>query len=69
MKYLVKKILEPDYGCEERPEGYVAMDSVLLRDIDGNEITVSVADQELYSKDINEGDWVNFDLNNEIFKG
>lgn len=25
MKYIVKKIMEPDYGCEEHPDDYVAM--------------------------------------------
>lgn len=68
MKYIVKQILEPDYGCEERPENYVAMDKVLLRNESGQEIEMEVADDELYQKRINEGDWVYFDLNNNIFK-
>lgn len=68
MKYIVKKIVEPDYGCEERPKGYVAMDKVLLRDENGSEINVEISDSELYDKDINEGDWVYFDLDNKIFK-
>lgn len=68
MNYIVKQIMEPDYGCEERPEGYIAMDSVVLRDDDGQEITVEVADSELYEKDINEGDWVYFDRDNQIYK-
>ena len=29
---------------------------------------MEIADKELYSKDINEGDWVYVDLNNQIFK-
>jgi len=37
MKYFVKKIIEPDYGCEERPTDYVRMDSVILRITDGSE--------------------------------
>ena len=68
LKYIVKKIMEPDYGCEERPEGYIAMDHLILRDESGQEIGFEVADQELYDKDINEGDWVSFDLNNVISK-
>lgn len=68
MKYIVKKILEPDYGCEERPDDYVMMDKVLLRDASGQEIEVDVADDELYQKNINEGDWVFFDLNQQIFR-
>ncbi len=60
--------MEPDYGCEERPEGYIAMDHLILRDESGQEIDYEVADQELYEKDINEGDWVYFDKDNKIFK-
>ncbi len=68
MKYIVKQITEPDFGCEGRPEGYVTMDTVLLRDESGFEINVEISDSELYDKDINEGDWVYFDLDNQIFK-
>ena len=68
MKYIDKKILEPDYGCEERPDDYIAMDKVVLRDESGSEISMDISDTELYEKDINEGDWVFFDLNNQIFK-
>lgn len=38
MKYIVKRILELDYGYEERPDNYVAMDKVLLRNENGQEI-------------------------------
>ena len=64
MKYIVKRIIEPDYGCEERSDDYVAMDRVILRDEDGSEIP----DSELYEKDIVEGDWVSFNLDNQVFK-
>ena len=67
MKYIVKKILEPDYGCEERPDDYIAIDRVILRDESGSEISMEISDSELYEKDINEGDWVFFDVNNVIF--
>ena len=68
MKYIVKKIMEPDYGCEERPDDYIAMDLVILRDESGSEINMEISDLELYDKDINEGDWVYFDRNNQFFK-
>ncbi len=68
MKFIVKRIFEPDYGCEEQSADYVAMDSVVLRDENGSEISMEISDLELYEKDINEGDWVFFDLNNQIFK-
>ena len=68
MKYVVKKILEPDYGCEERPDDYVVVDKVLLRDENGQEIEMDIPDKELYEKDINESDWVYFNVDNVIFK-
>ena len=68
VKYIVKKILEPDYGCEERPDDYVAMDKVILQDETGDEIKMEIPDKELYEKDINEGDCVYFDVNNVILK-
>ncbi len=68
MKYIVKQILEPDYGCEERPDDYVAMDKVVLRDGEGQEILVEIPDAELYEKDINVGDRVYFDSDDQIVK-
>lgn len=66
--FYVKQILEPDYGCEERPDGYIAMDKVILADTDGKETAVEVPDKELYDKDINVGDQVFFDDENRIQK-
>lgn len=43
--------MEPDYGCEERQDDYVAMDKVLLRDENGSEIDMEIANIELYSKE------------------
>lgn len=60
--------MEPDYGCEERPDDYVAMDRVILIDENGEETEIKVSDAELYEKDINEGDDVFFDLQNGICK-
>lgn len=68
LKYIVKRIMEPDCGCEERLDDYVPLDKVILRDENGQEIEMDISDKELYQKDINEGDWVYFDLNNVIFK-
>ena len=67
MKLLVLKIQEPDYGCEERSDNYIAMDKVILRSDDG-EVEIEISDNELYEKNINEGDWVYFDVNNVIYK-
>ena len=68
MKYIVKQIMESDYGCEERPDDYIAIDKVILRDDDGQEISMEIQDKELCNKNINEGDWVYFDVSNQIFK-
>lgn len=68
MKYIIKRIQESDYGCEESSDEYIAMDKVILRDESGSEINMEISDSELYEKGINEGDWVFFDLNNQIFK-
>ncbi len=67
MNYTVKRILEPDYGCEERPADYIRLDKVVLEDTSGNEIIKEVKDAELYEKDINEGDIVAF-LDEQITK-
>ena len=64
----VTHIYDDDYGCEERPDDYIAIDRVILRDESGSEISMEISDSELYEKNINEGDWVFFDLNNQIFK-
>ncbi len=55
MIYTVKEIIEPDFGCEGFPEGYEPECEVLLTDDNGNRITVSIKDKELYQKDIIEG--------------
>ena len=68
MKYIVNKIMEADFGCEERPEGYGAMALLYLRDENGNELTMEVPDADLYASDINAGDLVSFTPNNKIYK-
>lgn len=68
MKYIVKKIQEADFGCEERPEGVHLQVQLRLRNEAGQEIDMEVADADLLAKDINEGDWVYFDKDNKIFK-
>ncbi len=69
MRYIVKRIQEADFGCEERPADYVPVVRVTLCDEAGNEISMEIPDAELYAKDINEGDWVSFNSNNQILKG
>ena len=68
MKYIVLQILEPDYGCEDRSDDYVKKDSVLLQSVNCETTIAYVPDQELYDKDINEGNLVNLDDNGVIWK-
>ena len=68
MKYIVKRIQEADFGCEERPEGIGAMVLLRLRDVAGQEIDLEVPDADLLAQDINEGDWVFFDKDDNIHK-
>ena len=58
MEYLVKRIDEPDFGCEGRPEGKTAMDKVWLEDENQQTIVIEVEDERLYALDINENDRV-----------
>ena len=37
---IVKEIIEEDFGCEGRPDGYIPMCRVKVRDFDGNEMYV-----------------------------
>lgn len=68
MKYIIKKIQEADFGCEERPGGCGAMDSIRICDIEGRELEMEVPDADLLTQNINEGDWVYFDKENNIYK-
>lgn len=68
MQYQVEKIYEADYGCEERPDGYVPTDSVYLKSEEGKETVIQVPDRELYEKDINEGDRVEYDAGHPLSK-
>ena len=53
---IVKEIIEEDFGCEGRTEGYVPMCRVL------------VPDEHLYKQNINVGDQVHF-IGEDIVKG
>lgn len=66
--YVVTDIKEEDFGCEGMPEGHERKDEVLLRSIDGEKISVTILDKELYAAEINVGDWVHFDIAGRICK-
>ena len=69
MIYTVKRIDEDlDFGCEERAEGEPVMAVVTLMNPSGEELIVKVEDAMLYERNINEGDKVYFDEENNLDK-
>ena len=69
MIYTVKRIDEDlDFGCEERVEGVPVMAVVTLMNSSGEELTVKSEDAMLYERNINEGDKVYFDEENNLEK-
>ena len=69
MIYIVKRIDEDlDFGCEERAEGVPVMAVVTLMSSSGEELIVKSEDAMLYERNINEGDKVHFDEENNLEK-
>lgn len=68
MTYLITKIQEADYGCEERPADYVPQVLLRLQDESGQESYREVPDADLYKLDIREGDRISFTQDNHIQK-
>ena len=69
MIYMVKRIDEDlDFGCEERVEGVPVMAVVTLMNSSGEELIVKSEDAMLYERNINEGDKVYFDEENNLDK-
>lgn len=54
--YIVKEILEPDFGCEGLPDGQELCCEVILEESESGEtLTVKAPDAELYEKGIDVG--------------
>ena len=69
MIYIVKRIDEDlNFGCEERAEGAPVMAVVTLMNSSGEELIVKSEDAMLYERNINEGDKVCFDEENNLEK-
>ena len=49
-RYKIVRIDEADYGCEGRPDGEEAMDSVWLEDENGERQIVRASDRMLYDR-------------------
>lgn len=55
-EYRVLQIVEPDFGCERRPEGQKPIDMVYLENVRNKEhIIIKVPDDILYQEEIEEG--------------
>ncbi len=65
--YKIKRIDDPDFGCEGIQEGQTAMAIVYLTDENGQNSSISISDELLYRKDIREGDTVEL-INGDIIK-
>lgn len=69
MIFKVQKIEEDiEFGCEERMDDEPVMAVVTLQDEAGAEKRVKMPDQLLYDREINEGDQVIFDENENLQK-
>ncbi len=55
MTWQVKQIIEPDFGCEGRPDGYVQKDIVLIQADNGSSREIQAEDQVLLQHNVNEG--------------
>ena len=59
MTWIVKRIQEDDYGCEERPENEKVTVLVTLINENGQERQLRVKDDWMYANGINESDqWI-----------
>lgn len=58
--FVVREIIEPDFGCEGVPDGQEPLCEVVLADENGARMSVAVPDAELYKKKITEGAFVEF---------
>lgn len=65
--YTVDDIIEEDFGCEGMPEGHTLKCLVKLKDNNGDEKQILVADDYLYKNCIDIGDYVRF-IEEEVVK-
>ena len=55
MRYKIIEILEPDFGCDGRPEGYVQVDDVVVEDDLGSQHILKMEDAKLYELELDVG--------------
>lgn len=55
-----------DFGCEGRPDGYIQQDKVWLISATREEKVISVSESVLVERDLNEGDYIIIDAEENI---
>lgn len=58
MRYKIIEILEPDFGCEGRPEGYVQVDDVVVENDLGTQHILKMEDAKLYELKLDIGSYM-----------
>ncbi|WP_164121721.1 hypothetical protein [Sharpea azabuensis] len=58
MRYKIVEILEPDFGCEGRPDGYVQVDDVVVEDTLGTRHILKMEDTKLYELELDVGSYL-----------
>ncbi|MST88661.1 hypothetical protein FYJ79_03550 [Sharpea azabuensis] len=58
MRYKIIEILEPDFGCEGRPEVYVQVDDVVVEDDLGSQHILKMEDAKLYELKLDIGSYM-----------
>ncbi|MBQ5473828.1 MAG: hypothetical protein IIT65_03830 [Lachnospiraceae bacterium] len=68
MNCIVDEIIDMEFGCEGRPDDMKGKVFVRLRMPEGNKKLIRYDDEELFKKNIHEGNLVEFDGNTLIKK-
>ena len=72
-RYRIIRIDEEDYGCEERPDDYVPMVSVLVKTIEPDDFgdfperIIMMEDEIMYRRNLDEGDEAVIGLDGGLF--
>ena len=62
----IKRIDEPDFGCEGVPDNEVICDKIVFVNEDGSEETLNIPETIVWDKKIDEGMTVTEELYNEL---
>lgn len=73
-KYIIIRIDEDDYGCEERPDSYIPMVRVLLQSMEQNmsgehnQKVIFMEDSLMYARNLNEGNEAVIGMDGKLYK-